>query len=106
MQDIANTATALYWGQRYRDSFEEEKAAANRRDFALSHYISALEEIVKERIKPGERSGHPQNAKGKELARDLSEDAFDAEAIAGMAQESSVDGEPFDNMDGEISDSI
>ena len=101
---MVNTAIMLFWGQRYWMSFAKEDAATKRGEYALQYYVSALEEVVKERLKPGSRSGALSNAKGKELARDCSEDEFDT--VAGRAHESSVDGEPFDNMDGRIGSDI
>ena len=77
-QEALRTSKVLYWYQKYQNTFEEEDAAMKRGEYARGHYINALEDMLKSRLKPGERSGPLSDLKGKAPVRASSEDATDA----------------------------
>ena len=77
-QKALRTSKVLYWYQKYQNTFEEEVAAMKHGEYACGHYINALEDILKNRLNPGERSGPLSDLRGKALVHGSSEDATDA----------------------------
>ena len=94
---MLRTSKALYWGQKYHNTFEVEEEDLRRGEYVRGHSVSALEQNFQCRMEPGEHSDPLLMLKPKGLVCNASEDKIDTKGS--KALELSIDDAVFATMD-------